>query len=125
MTLKLEELEVYQVSMDIGELVWKIVLNWDSFSKFTLGSQIVKAADSIANNIAEGFGRYFSKENRNFCYFSRGSAKETGTQSLNAFTRGLITPEDYKLLTDKLNSYFKLSFRYINSIGHNGPDNNI
>lgn len=66
--LKLEELEVYKVAMDIGEMVWKVVDRWDYFSKKTLGSQFVEAADSIAMNIAEGYGRFFYKENRNFCY---------------------------------------------------------
>ena len=120
MTLKLEDLKVYQTAMEIGELVWKIVMSWESFSKFTLGTQIVKAADSIANNIAEGYGRFFYKENKQFCYYSRGSAKETATETVKAFNRGLITPEDYQLLNDKLNSYFKLSYRYINSIGKSG-----
>lgn len=111
MTLKLEELEVYKISMEIGELVWKIVMKWEGFPKFTLGTQIVKAADSIANNIAEGYGRYFYRENKQFCYYSRGSAKETETEAVKAFKRGLITPEEYKMLNEKLTSYFKLSFR--------------
>ncbi|TMI72809.1 MAG: four helix bundle protein [Bacteroidetes bacterium] len=37
------------------------------------------AADSIAFNISEGYGRFHYKENKNFCYYSRGSAKETLT----------------------------------------------
>ena len=30
---KLEELEVYKVSMEIGEMVWNIVMKWDYFQK--------------------------------------------------------------------------------------------
>ena len=32
-TILLEDLEIYQLALDIGEYVWKIVLRWDSFSK--------------------------------------------------------------------------------------------
>ncbi|MEE9176207.1 MAG: hypothetical protein V3U19_08560 [Thermodesulfobacteriota bacterium] len=27
--MKLEELQVYQLSMDLGERIWKIVIEWD------------------------------------------------------------------------------------------------
>jgi len=46
--LPLEELRVYKVAMEIGQLVWDIVDPWKYFPKKTLGSQFVKAADSIS-----------------------------------------------------------------------------
>ena len=81
-SLRLEDLEVYKVAMEIGEIVWNIVIRWEYFEKKTLGVQLVDAADSIAFNISEGYGRFHYKENKNFCYYSRGSAKEivTGDQ---------------------------------------------
>jgi four helix bundle protein len=41
----------------------EIVSTWNWFAKDTLGKQLVKAADSIAGNIAEGSGRGTAKEN--------------------------------------------------------------
>ena len=64
---KLEDLEVYKLAMEIGEMVWSIVSKWDYFPKKTLGGQFVEAADSIAMNISEGYGRFHYKENKNFC----------------------------------------------------------
>jgi len=115
--LKLEELEVYKVSMEIGELVWQIVTKWEYFEKKTLGAQFVDAADSIAFNISEGYGRFHYRENKNFCYYSRGSAKEILTATEKAKSRKLISEEEYLLLNQKLNLYFRLMFGYINSIG--------
>ena len=120
--LKLEELEVYKVAMEIGESVWEIVASWDYFSKKTLGVQIVDAADSIAMNISEGYGRFHYKENKNFCYYSRGSAKETFTAINKARSRKLISEGDFTILSQKLDSYFRLVYRYINSIGTEGSD---
>jgi len=57
--MKLEELHVYQLSMDVGEIVWVQVQKWDYFSKDTIGKQLVRAVDSVAANLSEGFGRYF------------------------------------------------------------------
>ena len=114
---KLEDLEVYKLAMEIGEMVWSIVSKWDYFSKKTLGGQFVEAADSIAMNISEGYGRFHYKENKNFCHYSRGSAKETLTETTKAKQRNLITDEDFHFLTQKLNQYFYLMFGYVNSIG--------
>ncbi len=115
--LRLEDLEVYKVAMEIGEIVWNIVAKWEYFEKKTLGAQYVDAADSIAMNISEGYGRFHFKENKNFCYYSRGSAKETLTATDKAKSRNLITEEEFTLLNQKLEQYFRLSFGYIKSIG--------
>jgi 23S rRNA-intervening sequence protein len=64
--LRLEDLEVYKVAMEIGEIVWKIISRWEYFEKKTLVAQYVEAADSIAMNISEGYGRFHYKENKTF-----------------------------------------------------------
>ncbi len=115
--IPLEELKVYKVAMEIGDLVWDIVEKWPTFAKDTLGKQFVRCADSIALNIAEGYGRYFYKENKNFFFYSRGSAKETGSALKKASKRNFINQEENDLLERKLISYFKLINGYIKSIG--------
>ena len=115
--LRLEDLEVYKVAMEIGEIVWRIVAKWEYFEKMTLGAQFVDAADSIAFNISEGYGRFHHKDNKNFCYYSRGSAKETLTGATKARARNLISEEEFKLLHEKLELYFRLVYGYINTIG--------
>jgi len=120
--LKLEDIEVYKVAMEIGEIVWAIVDKWDYFQKKTLGAQYTDAADSIALNISEGYGRFHFKENKNFCYYSRGSAKETLTATIKAKNRNLLSEQDFVLLSQKFDSYFRLMFGYINSIGTSGTE---
>lgn len=112
--MKLEELKVYQESMELGEKVWNLVIKWDKFSKDTMGKQLVKAADSIAANLSEGFGRYHFREKKNFGYYSRGSLYETKTWITKANHRGLIGDKDYNqyvgVINDigvKLNNYIK------------------
>ena len=83
--LKLEELDVYRMAMEIGERVWAVADGWNFFAKDTVGKQLVRAADSIAANIAEGYGRYHYKENKLFCYYARGSLMETKTWLQKAF----------------------------------------
>ena len=119
-SLPLEELEVYKVAMEIGEIVWNVVTRWEYFEKKTLGAQFVEAADSMAFNISEGYGRFHYKENKNFCYYSRGSAKETLTGARKAKSRNLVTDEEFALLNSRLDTFFRSMFGYINSIGNSG-----
>lgn len=44
----IENLRVYQNSLDFSDKIWDICLKWDNFAKNTVGYQIVKSADSIS-----------------------------------------------------------------------------
>ncbi len=115
--MKLEELKVYQLAMNVGEKVWVIVSKWDYFAKDTVGKQLVKSADSIAANISEGYGRFHYKENKQFCYYSRGSLYETKTWLKKAHDRRLIVDNDFQSLQNDLETIaYKLN-NYIKSIG--------
>jgi len=43
--MKLEELNVYRLAMDMAEKIWDIVTGWDFFARDTVGKQLVKAED--------------------------------------------------------------------------------
>ncbi|MGN8071787.1 four helix bundle protein [Mucilaginibacter sp. SG564] len=98
----LEELEVYQLAESFSDEIWMLVSEWDYFAKDTIGKQIVRAADSISANIAEGYGRYHYKENRNFCFFSRGSILETKGWLKKSLNRKLINDDQFNVLFEKL-----------------------
>ncbi|QTE34866.1 four helix bundle protein [Mucilaginibacter gossypii] len=109
-----EDLEAYRLADTFSDEIWFIVSEWDYFTKDTAGKQMVRSADSISANIAEGYGRYHYKENRNFCYFSRGSILETKGWLQKSKKRNLITDEQFNDLFEKLqvihiklNSYLK------------------
>lgn len=109
-----ENLRVYQLAEEIADVVWEIVSKWNNFDKDTVGKQIVKSADSIGANIAEGSGRYGVQDNKRFVYFARGSLNETKHWLRRAFKRNLLTDNEIsklKLLLDelspKLNAYIK------------------
>jgi four helix bundle protein len=117
--MKLEDLQVYQLSMEIGEKVWDIVITWDYFLKDTIGKQLVRAVDSVAANLSEGFGRYHYKESKNFSYYSRGSLYETKTWLTKAYNRNLITEEEFKTFQNEINNIGIKLNNYIKSIGKN------
>ena len=117
MSNRLEDLEIYNLAESFSNEIWFVVLEWDYFAKDTLGKQLVRAADSIGANIAEGFGRYHFKENKNFYYFSRGSLIETKGWINKAKTRKLISESQYSEYLNKLSTiHLKLNI-YIKHIG--------
>ena len=91
--MRLEEIRVYDLALDLAEKVWEIVSKWNYFAKDTIGKQLIRAADSVAANISEGYGRYYYKENKQFCYYSRGSLYETITWVEKTHNRNLIEDE--------------------------------
>ena len=77
MDYTLEKLDVYQLAESFSDKVWAIVSEWDYFKKDTIGKQLSRSADSISANIAEGYGRFYYKESKQFYFYSRGSLQET------------------------------------------------
>jgi len=121
--MKLEEFKVYQMSMAIGEKVWDIVVKWDLFAKDTAGKQFVRAIDSVAANLSEGFGRYHYKETKHFSYYSRGSLYESKTWLTKAHKRKLVSEEDFNKMYNELETIGVKLNNYINSIGKSSLTN--
>ncbi|MDD2303767.1 MAG: four helix bundle protein [Prolixibacteraceae bacterium] len=121
--MKLEDLQVYQISMKLADEVHDLVMEWDNFHKFSTGTQLVNAADSVSANISEGYGRFHFKDHKNFQYFSRGSLSETKTWLTKAVNRKLISEEKFSDLINRYNSLGIKLNNYINSIGNTGASN--
>lgn len=115
--IPLDELSVYLKSMELGESIWETALAWDSFVRDTIGKQLVRSTDSIAANISEGHGRFHYKENKHFCYYSRGSLLETKTWIEKAFNRKLLSKDQFQKFNNDLDDIHLLLNKYINSIG--------
>src|SRR5262245_9470865 len=117
--IPIEDLDIYQLAIEIGEDVWRLVDKWEIFQKNTVGKQYVQAADSIAANIAEVYGRYFYKDRKQFCYYARGSMLETKTWTVKSNNRKLITANQYETLIEKLKTlHHKLNI-YIKKLKQN------
>src|SRR5580765_6469480 len=86
-----QKLDVYRLSEKLADATWELVEGREPFARDTGGKQIVRAADSIGANIAEGTGRGTAKDNCRFIQVARGSLYETVHFLRGAFRRGLLT----------------------------------
>jgi len=109
-----EKLEIYQLSEKLADAVWDIVLQWDPFARSTIGIQLVRAADSIGANLAEGTGRGSPRDLKRFVWIARGSMHEIKHWLRRAYHRRLLTTEQVQHLqpildelAPRLNAYLK------------------
>ena len=113
----LEDFQVYNLAMGLGEEVYSVVIKWNYFDKDTIGKQLVRSSDSVAANLSEGLGRYHYKERKNFSYYSRGSLFETKTWITKAHSRKLINDKAYQKMIDIINTISVKLNNYIRTLG--------
>jgi four helix bundle protein len=83
----------------------------------TVGKQIVRSADSIGANIAEGSGRGTDKDYSRFLKISRGSLYETRHWLRRAYQRKLLAQKQISELSLIINELTPKLNAYIRSIG--------
>jgi four helix bundle protein len=118
MDYTLEKLDVYKLAEDFSDEIWHIVSEWKIFLKDTIGKQIVRSADSISANIAEGYGRFFYKESKQFYFYARGSIQEAKSWLGKCKRRKIVNEKKCNELLQmaetiliKLNAYIKFVSR--------------
>ena len=112
-----ESLRVYRLSEKLADEIWDLVMGWDIFARDTVGRQLVRAADSVGANIAEGTGRGSYQDNRRFVRTARGSLKETQHFLRRAFRRKLIEEPQVKRIKPLIDELAPRLNAYLKSIG--------
>ena len=100
--LTLDKIAAYKTAFKLNNYIWKIVVNWENFDRWTVGQQLVRSADSISANIAEGFGRYHKKDKIKFYRYSFGSMEETKDWIRKCIIRVLISEEQKEYIIKEL-----------------------
>ena len=84
------ELIVWQRAMELCRTVCSATKAFPEGERFSLTSQMRRAAVSVASNIAEGQGRLTTKDFVRFLGIARGSLRELETQTLLAADLGFM-----------------------------------
>ena len=114
--VRFQELTVYRLAEQLEDAVWDIVCKWNVLARDTVGKQLIRAADSIGANLAEGCGRQSHNDNRRFVRIARGSLLETQHWLRRAFRRKLLTPNQSKSLQTTIEQLAPKLNAYLNSI---------
>lgn len=95
MSFKFEKLTIWQKSMELGETIFQITINFPADEKLNLTSQIRRAVDSIALNISEGAILQSQPEFKKFIGYSIRSCAEVVTCIYKAKFRKYISEEEF------------------------------
>ncbi|MFI4861552.1 MAG: four helix bundle protein [Phycisphaerales bacterium JB063] len=87
------KLEVWQLGMDIVDVIYKLTRQLPDDERYGLVSQMRRAAISIPSNIAEGYGRHHRPEYIQHLYISRGSLMELETQLIACVRQAMVDRE--------------------------------
>lgn len=120
--VRFQELLVYQLAEELADAVWDIVRRWDVLPRDTVGKQLIRAADSIGANIAEGSGRHSHNDNRRFVRIARGSLLETQHWLRRAYRRNFLSPDQTAALHATLEKLAPSLNAYMKSIGRQKTD---
>jgi four helix bundle protein len=87
------KLETWQRGLDLFAMVFRLSA---AVSDLKLKSQFRDAAQSVAANIAEGYGRRSLPEYLQFLYVAKGSLAETLTRAIGLRTVELISIDEFE-----------------------------
>jgi four helix bundle protein len=84
------DLVAYQRSVAIAKRLRRAVGRWPSFHMWSIGIQLIRAADSVAANIAEAAGRTHKADKARFLVYAQASLYETEHWVATAEEEGLL-----------------------------------
>ena len=98
-----EDLVVWKRAHALVLEIYRITRDYPKDEKFSLVSQMRRAAVSIAANIAEGFKKRTLRDKSNFYNISQGSLEELRYYLILSADLGYLKPnEDLKVFTEEI-----------------------
>lgn len=108
MAFKFEQLKVWQKAIDLTYDVHQLTRGFPKEELYILTSQMKRAADSVALNIAEGSTGNSNKEFARFLSIANRSALEVVSCLYIGKKRELIIEQDFKKLYNQLTEIIKM-----------------
>jgi len=107
-----EKLEVWQDSIDLVEVVYKISESFPVEERFGLTNQMRRCSVSIASNLAEGTSRITQKDKSHFSTMAFSSTMELLNQVIISKRLNFIDDEAY----EKLRAHLLMISNKINAL---------
>ena len=108
-----EDLDAWKNSRAVKLRVRELVRTWPKEEQFRLIDQIIRASRSPGSQIAEGFGRFYEKDNVRYCRIARGSLCETKNHIGDAFDEGYIGKQTHEEMCEMVVSAIQTLNGYI------------
>jgi four helix bundle protein len=107
------ELDVWKKSVALITELYRLTSDFGDAERLGLASEIRKAANSIANNIAEGWARQSTGDYVLHWTVARSAMVELGTHLTVAYNLGYFKADDYAAVSEPLQDIGKMLGRLI------------
>lgn len=111
-----KDLLIWQKGIKIVKEVYLICKDFPKDELYDLTSQVKRSSVSIPSNIAEGWGRNYTKSYVQFLKYSRGSLLELETQIIIAKELGFISTQNFNKIQGLITEESKMLNAFIKSI---------
>ncbi len=85
--------------------------------KYRLKGQLIRSSRSIANSIAEGYGRFHYQESIQFCRIARGSLEESLDHLIVARSCQYLSNVEFDKMEEQYKEILRLLNGYISYLG--------
>lgn len=110
------DLEIWQRGITLTEAVYQSTKAFPKEELYGLVSQLRRTAVSVPSNIAEGFGRRYNKEYRQFLHIALGSCAELTTQVIIAERLKYVGKELAERLTAEADEICRMTMSLIKKL---------
>jgi four helix bundle protein len=117
-----EKLHAWQAAHRLALEIYRITEEWPRTERYELTSQVRRAALSIPANIAEGSGRWGSREFRRYLNIALGSLLELSYYLLFAHDRGLLGTTAWTEIEELRNRVGQLTWRLLQAVARAADD---
>jgi len=100
---KIEDLDAWKESTILCEMIYQVTNTLPESEKYTLTKHLRASSRGIAANIAEGFGRYYYKENLRFYGIAKGCLNEVKSDINICFQIKYINQEKFDEIIYQIN----------------------
>ncbi|MEP7165328.1 MAG: four helix bundle protein [Ferruginibacter sp.] len=119
-----QDLEIWQLAIELDKKIHELNKIEVVSKDFAFKDQINRSSGSIADNIAEGFGRGGRLEFIQFLSIARASASEVQSQLIRGFNKKYFSKElfdEFFELTEKIGNKIGAFIKYLNQSEIKGP----
>jgi four helix bundle protein len=107
------DLDVWKSARKLKIRIWNLVKTFSQEEKFRLSDQLIRSSRGIGSAIAEGHGKFYYKDQINYCVIARGSLSETLNHLIDAMDSGYISKEELTSFKADIDETGKLLNGYI------------
>jgi four helix bundle protein len=109
------DLDIYRLAEGLSDMIWEGFDLWPEKVWRTVGYPVIRSADSIAANLAQGYGRYSPGDRKVFYRCARGSFEGTKAWLGKLIRRKVLEEEEVPKYTDIVNELGPKLNAFLNS----------